>query len=453
MKKIFILVIILVSSLISIAQTINDSLFLAVDSSDVIAVKNFISKGADVNAKTEDAVTPLMFAANNGNNQIVQLLIDKGADVNAIPVNKITALMSAAMNNHFETVEMLVKAGANLELTSNNGNTALLYSVAYSYLEIADMLLFYDANVNHTNNKTSALHVASYNGDWLMDSVLISHKARIDDKDMFGYTPLMLSCQNGHIQVAKLLIENGANIEEKNNEGLNSLGIASYFGLDSVVDFLLKNKANKTPKIYKNLDLLSLAKMNGMKSTMNLLKSSGCTSNLSPYLDQFAFLSTNNLNFHDYSIGIELEWHELKTGTNMQIGISTRPFRKKVLWEVQDDLYYQMREWRTSFYLALNKEFAFYQNTYTQKGFYVGSKFAFYAANSKGSNRYIQESKFVPQLGYFYKDNGFYCKIGYEYVDYKTYKISPHRIIFSFGGYFAHGRFSPSRHTLYWMGF
>ena len=47
-------------------------------------VKALLDKGADVNAKSKDGVTALMWASQDGHTEIVKaLLIDKGADVNA----------------------------------------------------------------------------------------------------------------------------------------------------------------------------------------------------------------------------------------------------------------------------------------------------------------------------------------------------------------------------------
>ncbi|MBS24783.1 MAG: hypothetical protein CMQ28_03985 [Gammaproteobacteria bacterium] len=60
------------------------TLFEAVKQVDLQGVKDFLAKGADVNAKDTYNRTPLHCAVEGGHKEIAELLIAKGADVNAI---------------------------------------------------------------------------------------------------------------------------------------------------------------------------------------------------------------------------------------------------------------------------------------------------------------------------------------------------------------------------------
>ncbi|MDP6417824.1 MAG: ankyrin repeat domain-containing protein, partial [Gammaproteobacteria bacterium] len=59
------------------------TLFEAVKQVDLQGVKDFLAKGADVNAKDTYNRTPLHCAVEGGHKEIAELLIAKGADVNA----------------------------------------------------------------------------------------------------------------------------------------------------------------------------------------------------------------------------------------------------------------------------------------------------------------------------------------------------------------------------------
>src|SRR5690242_1443895 len=64
------------------SDELGDQLLAAVRKSDVAGVRALLAKGADVNAKSPYGATPLFFACDRGNLEIVKLLLDRGAEVN-----------------------------------------------------------------------------------------------------------------------------------------------------------------------------------------------------------------------------------------------------------------------------------------------------------------------------------------------------------------------------------
>ncbi len=79
---------------------------VAISKGDVNIVKKFIEYGADVNEKS-NGMTPLMVAARYNKTEIIQLLLSKGAVVNAKSENGFTALKYAELSNANEAVELL----------------------------------------------------------------------------------------------------------------------------------------------------------------------------------------------------------------------------------------------------------------------------------------------------------------------------------------------------------
>jgi ankyrin repeat protein len=70
------------------------------------------SPNVDVNALDDDWNTPLMLAAREGHDEVVQALIIAKANINARNRQGKTALALAADGGHDETVRVLVQAGA-----------------------------------------------------------------------------------------------------------------------------------------------------------------------------------------------------------------------------------------------------------------------------------------------------------------------------------------------------
>jgi ankyrin repeat protein len=78
---------------------------------DLQGIKDFLAKGADVNAKSDEGGTPLHEAAIKGHKEIVELLIAEGADVNAKVDRGNTPLDWAILNDETATADLLRKHG------------------------------------------------------------------------------------------------------------------------------------------------------------------------------------------------------------------------------------------------------------------------------------------------------------------------------------------------------
>jgi ankyrin repeat protein len=88
------------------------SLISAAKRGDLIALKEAILSGTDLNSTDSQGWTALFHAAHRGDLEAVRLLIEAGADVNHGKENGFTALFSAVMSGHVETVRALLAAGA-----------------------------------------------------------------------------------------------------------------------------------------------------------------------------------------------------------------------------------------------------------------------------------------------------------------------------------------------------
>ncbi len=61
----------------------------------------------------------------------------------------------------------------------------------------------------------SPIHEAALAGDVELVELLIDNDADVNDRDVHGYTPLLLAIQEGHTDIAKVLIANGADVNAR----------------------------------------------------------------------------------------------------------------------------------------------------------------------------------------------------------------------------------------------
>jgi len=112
-RKVASLIFALLLPVAAIAQANNEEFFKAVRRGDVAAVKAFLDKGTDVNAKTQYGATALSYAADKGHVEVVRLLLERGADVNVkdtfygeVPIGW------ACSKGHAEVIKLLLDKGA-----------------------------------------------------------------------------------------------------------------------------------------------------------------------------------------------------------------------------------------------------------------------------------------------------------------------------------------------------
>ena len=86
------------------------ALFDAIKKNDLAAVQAALDGGANVNAKAQGDLTPIIVAGGS-TADIVKLLIEKKADVNAKTVKGMTALTTAKKKNSRDIVDLLTAAG------------------------------------------------------------------------------------------------------------------------------------------------------------------------------------------------------------------------------------------------------------------------------------------------------------------------------------------------------
>jgi hypothetical protein len=120
-----------------------------------------VDLGADVNKGikgTNNGITALVAAAQEGNLDVVRCLVGFGASIEVAGSDFETALLVSARKGHHSTMQFLLEhTGANIDYTSRAGRT------------VWDLLCLYKDHLNNDENNpaalTALLHVMVLRGD------------------------------------------------------------------------------------------------------------------------------------------------------------------------------------------------------------------------------------------------------------------------------------------------
>uniref|UniRef100_A0AAQ4P8F9 Poly [ADP-ribose] polymerase n=1 Tax=Gasterosteus aculeatus aculeatus TaxID=481459 RepID=A0AAQ4P8F9_GASAC len=235
-----------------------------------------LRKGAGVNEKNKDFMTPLHVAAERAHNDIMEVLQKHGAKVNAVDTLGQTALHRAAMAGHLQTCRLLLGYGADASLLSLQGFTAAQMGneavqqilnenvpvrnsdVDYRLLEAAKAgdldtvkSLCTAQNVNCRDlegRHSTPLHFAAGYNRVTVVEYLLHHGADVHAKDKGGLVPLHNACSYGHYEVAELLVRHGASVNVADLWKFTPLHEAAAKGKYEICKLLLKHGADPTKK-------------------------------------------------------------------------------------------------------------------------------------------------------------------------------------------------------------
>ncbi|KAI5815882.1 ankyrin repeat-containing domain protein [Pyronema omphalodes] len=155
-------------------------------------VRWLIERGADVNIGTTPAnETPIHVAARCGNVDMIRELVSAGADLEARTQNKWTPLWVAShckmweegkrKSDTIEAIQVLVELGADLEGRAENDDTPLMEAVLSGFVRGVQTLCEAGADVNCIDATGMAvLHRAADLGDRAIIRSLVEHGADVD---------------------------------------------------------------------------------------------------------------------------------------------------------------------------------------------------------------------------------------------------------------------------------
>ena len=251
-----------------IIDSINANLFQAIVANDFDALIKAIEKGALINANDRFGHTPLHFTAYKGNARFLQFLLQNGGDPNARG-DMTRPLFSAAWGRNAAALEVLLEEGSDVDARTDEGETPGMTAALRGEKEILEILFALSADP----------HAEDVHGTNLIDLAAAGgHEAIVDKLSKIGVkneNPLHVAAGLGEQEKVKKLLQKGRKINERDSFGATPLLIAMVAGQEKMVDFLLSRKADPKLSAKDGYTLMHGAAFSGKKALVRKALSLG----------------------------------------------------------------------------------------------------------------------------------------------------------------------------------
>ena len=199
---------------------------------DAETMQILLECGADPNKATPNSKHPLHYTTGTTTSaKCTKKLLDFGADVHARDNVGLTPLIWACINvsdDDYSNLEALLDC-SDIELTDQNGRTALFHAVSAN-ITPTNMLLSRGCNVNHTDDEGfSALHLAIlYNRGEVIQTLVkngIDYHCRLfaSNRGILHHAACYARVESMEVLLASQLVD--LDINAKDNEGYTALDL------------------------------------------------------------------------------------------------------------------------------------------------------------------------------------------------------------------------------------
>ena len=276
--------------------------------SQLAEAKDLVRSGARTDIQTDMGRTPLMFAAEDGHDDIVSFLVESGASLDVRDKYGETAVSAAAYKGYLNIVKVLCQQGADVNISDEEGKSPVIRAAERDHYDIVATLLQYGAEFSDEISVPKLMYAACESGDIQPLKLAISKGANVNMKNDDGVTPISLAvekrnygiaatllksgaefneeisaenlllygaCEIGDIDQVKLSISKGANINQEDRNGVTAVYLAAKNAKYSLVKYLCENGADASISDGKGFSILRQPSVDGEIEIVELLLSKG----------------------------------------------------------------------------------------------------------------------------------------------------------------------------------
>ncbi len=182
-------------------------------------------------------------------------------------------ILSAIKQDDVQAAEALFARGLDVNTTDSDANTLLMIAVRDNHPDMARRLLDLKARVDPRNRYgETALMLAAANGDLELVKLLVDRGAKIN---LSGWNPLIYAAWRSQTEVVRYLLDKGADIDAAAPSGVTALMMAARSGHFETVKLLLWEVADPNIKSDSGATALEWALKAGNTDIADLLKQAG----------------------------------------------------------------------------------------------------------------------------------------------------------------------------------
>lgn len=219
--------------------TNNSQLIDAARNQDQKAVRELVAQKADVNARSSDGSTALLWAAHWSDAETADVLLRAGSDANAADDFQMTPLAQACINGNTALVRLLLKAGAHPNTPIATGEVPLMTCSKAGAADAVRLLIEFGAMANTREphqNQTALMWAAAERHPDVVKALIDAH-ADLTATSKQGFTAIHFAARVGDLESVKLLLAAGVDVnilthtaDGAANRVTNQLGIAKSIG-------------------------------------------------------------------------------------------------------------------------------------------------------------------------------------------------------------------------------
>ncbi|KAG8526024.1 uncharacterized protein KY384_000786 [Bacidia gigantensis] len=223
------------------ASTSGSALCDAASRGDLASVKALLEAKANINFRGNKSMTPLMLAAINGHQDVLQILKDRGADELASDTNGRNALHLVVANNQLSSVEWLLKAYPPDQPKQSNSRGSLLSKAKGSLVGRSSKNLREASDAQGLK----ALHIAAETDKCGVIDLLLAAGVNVESQTNCGWTPLHQAIVANRLDSVDNLLRSGANLDALDTKSMTVLHLAAKEGDVGMVKTLIARGAGR----------------------------------------------------------------------------------------------------------------------------------------------------------------------------------------------------------------